>query len=880
MNKEYTKTIKEVAKYHKASPDQGLSRTAAKSRLAKLGKNALPKEKVPSWFSFFFRQFKSPLVYILIGAGIISLLLHEYIDFWIIIATIMINVAIGFFQEYKANNTLQKLKEMVHLKAHVLRNGHEIEIDVEDIVPGDILIFSAGNKISCDGRIIEANNLTVTEAALTGESVPSKKSAKELPENTPLADRENMIFMGTQVATGNGRAIVTSTGSNTELGKIASLVKETKSEHTPLQKKIARLSRTLGITLLAITVVIFIIGIIRSIPLFEMLITSVALAVAAIPEGLPAAVAIVLAMAMQKILKRKGLVKRLVGAETLGSTSVICTDKTGTLTKGEMAVSDIITWDDDNNKQAKSLALRISVLNNDATIENPDEELKDWKVLGTPTEKALLVASAGAGYRQEKLCKEYPRLDEIPFSGESKFMATLHNVEGQDIIYVKGAPEKLLNISSQVYNNGKATIIDADLKNQLQQELNGLANKGLRVIAVGYKKQNSAGLRKSDIKNLTLVGFIALKDPLRNEAKETIKLCKQAGINVVIVTGDHKLTTKTIAKELGFKVNDKNIIEGKDLDELSDQELQKKVTQIKIFARIEPKHKVRIVDAWQAKNEVVAMVGDGVNDAPALKSSDIGVAVGSGTDVTKETSDIIILDNNLATLVAAVEEGRNAYDNIKKVTLYLLADTFSEVLLIGTALLLGFPLPVLAAQILWVNIVEDVFPSLALAFEKGEHEAMKEKPRKLKEPILDLEMKILIFAIGIVDDLILIGLYWWLMSKGIYDLDHIRSIMFAALSLDSLLYVFACRSLRFTIFRKNLFSNKFLVFGVIFGGIAMLAGIYLPFLQPILRTVPLSLDQWIIPIILAVLELIFIEIIKEIFIVRRRHQREAENLNK
>lgn len=863
--------IPEIVKLLKTDIKQGLKEADAAKRLTKFGANKLPEEKLPTWINFIADQFKSPLIFILCGAGAISLILGELIDFWIILVTLLINVSIGFFQEYKANDTLKRLKELVHLKARVIREGYEKEIDVENIVPGDIVVFEAGNKISCDGRIIEANNLSIIEAALTGESLPSDKSINLVSEKSPLADRENMIYMGTQVATGKGRAIVTATGPKTELGKIASLVKETKSENTPLQKKIARLARSLAIILTITTVMIFIVGILRQHSIFEMLTTSVALAVAAIPEGLPAAVAIILALAMQKILKRKGLVKRLVGAETLGSTSVICTDKTGTLTRGEMAVSKIITWDQ-NNKQAKSLALTISALNNDASIENPDEELADWKVIGNPTEKALLLAAAGAGYQKNELEKKYPRLAEIPFSGEIKYMATLHKINTENIIYIKGAPEKLIKLSSHYHNANSPQLLSQSKKSEIISELNELSSKGLRVIAIGYKKTAGSSLLKNEIKDITLVGLIALKDPLRKEAKQTINVCMQAGIHIIIATGDHKLTTKTIAQELGFKIKERNILEGQDLDKMNDKQLVKNIDHINIFARIEPKHKVRIVNAWRAKGEVVAMIGDGVNDAPALKASDIGVAVGSGTYVTKETADIILLDNNLSTLVSAVEEGRVAYDNIKKITLYLLSDTFAEILLIGTALLIGLPLPILAVQILWINIIEDGLPNITLAFEKGEKEVMKEKPRKLKEPILDFEMKILIFVIGILTDLMLIGLYLWLVNKNIYDLDHIRTILFAALSLNSMLFVFACRSLRFTIFKKNPFSNKFLIFAVVVGIVAIILGVYLPSLQTILRTVPLSPDQWIAPISLAILELLLIEAAKEIFIIKNRNK--------
>jgi Ca2+-transporting ATPase len=871
MTNFHAKSTKQTEEKLRTNLKLGLSQKEAEKRKKQYGPNKLPEEKPLSWLYFLWSQFKSPLVYVLCMAAGISLILGEYIDFWIIIAAIAINVSIGFFQEYKASRTLQQLKKLVQLKAKVLRSGIEYEIDVEELVPGDIIFLEAGDKISCDARLFETINFSTTEASLTGESLPSTKSTQALDKDTPLADRENMIYMGTQVARGKAKAAVCATGENTELGRIALMVKETPEEDTTLQKKIAYLSKILGIFLAAVTIIIFIIGLLRGHSGFEMLLTSVALAVAAIPEGLPAAVAITLALAMQKILERKGLVKRLIAAETLGSTSIICTDKTGTLTKGEMAVSHIVTWEQ-KNQTAKNLALKISLLNNDAVIENPEAELEEWKVLGSPTEKALLLAAAQAGFDKSELETQMPRIDEIPFSGERKYMATLHKQNAKNVIYLKGAPEKIINKSSHFYNNGRIKKISQGKNKELESQLLELTNKGLRVLAVAYKDTQDNRLKAEKLEGFTLVGFIALKDPLRKEARETIDLCQKAGIRIIIVTGDHKMTAKAIAQELGLDILERNILEGPDLDKMNDDELRQAITEIDIFARIEPKHKVRIVDAWQAQKEVTAMIGDGVNDAPALKSADIGVALGSGTDVTKETSEIIILDNNLATLVAAVEQGRVAFENIRKVTLYLLADAFSEVLLIGGALLLGFPLPILAAQILWVNIVEDGLPDIALAFEPGEKQVMEDKPRKIKEPIVNLEMKILIFAIGIIDDIILLGLYWWLLKQGELDLNHIRTIIFVALSIDSLLYVFACRSLRFSIFRKNPFSNRFLVIAVLIGAFFMVLGVYLPFLQKILQTVSLTPEQWILPIVLAVFELILIEIVKEIFIIKRRHK--------
>lgn len=869
------------------SRETGLNKREVNLRLKKFGYHKLPEERRLTWFEIFLAQFKNPLVYILVIAAAITLMLKEYIDLAVILVAVLINILIGFSQEYKADATLWQLKKLVQLKAKVIREGLEHEINIEELVPGDIIILEAGDQVPADARVIEAINLKVNEAALTGESVPSIKVAKTLEKGLSLADRENMVYMGTTVEQGRGRGLITATGLETQLGKITALVKETPREITPLQKKLAVFSKTLGLILILICLVIFIFGYFRGRSVFELFLTTVALAVAAIPEGLPASVAVVLAIGMRRILKKNGLVRRMVSAETLGATTVICTDKTGTLTEGKMRVSHIVTSgkeiaEDDHKvvelpglveEESHLLALEIGLLCNNAFIENPDEELEDWLIRGEAMEQALLLAAVQAGLDKRELEKKLPRTDEIPFDAEKKFMATLHRIDkNTNIAYIKGAPETVLEMSAFASTDGGKEKLDSQKKKILKLTNEKLTRKGLRVLAVGYRKQDILKDGKKNLAELcqkiTFVGFIALKDPLRREAKETLSLCYKAGLRPVLITGDHKFTAQAIFEELGFPVKEERILEGFDLDKISDEELQKKVKNIDVYARVEPKHKLRIIDAWQARGEVVAMTGDGVNDAPALKTADIGVALGSGTDVAKETSDLILMDDNLSTLVAAVEEGRIIFENTRKVILFLLIDSFTEIILIGGSLFLGLPLPLLAAQILWVNLVEDTLPDIALALEPGEKDVMKDLPRKLSEPILNFEMKTMIFIVGIIADTVLLFLFWWLLGKT-SDLNYIRTIIFVAVGVNSLFYVFSCRSFRYTIFNKNPFSNKYLLGAVFIGFVLVLLGVYCPVFQIVLRTTPLASNDWILPIFLAFGQIILIEVIKKIFIVNQ-----------
>ncbi|MBU4332369.1 HAD-IC family P-type ATPase [Patescibacteria group bacterium] len=881
----------------------GLTAEEAVKRLKQGAPNKLPEEKPLSWLFILLNQFKSPLVFILIIAAVVSLVLKEFIDMGIISAAVIINTIVGFIQEFKANRAISHLKKLVQRKAKVLRDEVEIEVDVSQLVLGDIILIEAGDRIPADGRLLEAMNLQLVEAALTGESLPSKKSSRQLKEGAALADRENIVFMGTSVMNGRGKAVVCATGKMTELGKIATLVKQTEDEKTPLQDKLAYFSKMLGIIVLAICFLIFILGFTRGRPPFEMFETAVAVAVAAIPEGLLVSVTVVLAIGMQRILKKKALVRKLIAAETLGSTTVICSDKTGTLTEGKMQVTKLIAGlgelcgENDGVKageksQAKTheLVLKIGLLCNNAAVENPKDKLKDWSVLGMPTEVALLLAAIHAGLNLDDIQKHLPRLDELPFDSEKKFMATLHRVVKKEyFMAVKGAPEEILARSAFVDTDHGAKELTPALKKKIKENFEKMTRQGLRVLAVGYKsinqenkktknqnkseKQKDKGKILADemVKDITFVGLVALKDPLRAEAKEAIGLCKSAGIRPVIITGDHRLTAQAVACEIGIPARSKNILTGKELDSLNDKELKKAVAFVDIFARVSPHHKLRIIDALQDRGEVVAMTGDGVNDAPAIKAADIGLALGSGTDVAKGAADMVLLDDNYKTIVSAVEQGRIIFDNIKKIILYLLCGGFSEMILITGALILGLPLPLTAAQILWINLVTDGFPNIALTVEPGEKDIMDEPPRK-KERIFDTEMKVLIFIIGIITDLLLFGIYFYLLGRTA-DLVHIQTMIFAALGTSSLFYVFSCKSIRHSIFSTKIFSNMWLIVAVISALGLQVIAIYLPFFQKILGTIPLNTEDWILVVLVGVINILAIEFGKWIFIVRRRHHK-------
>jgi Ca2+-transporting ATPase len=863
----------------------GLTDKETGLRLKKFGLNKLPQEKPFSRVKLFLEQFRSPLIYILLIAGIVTLVLEEYTDTIVIFGAVFLNTIVGYFQENKASQALGKLKKVLKVKTIVFRGGQEKEIGQEKLVPGDIIFLRAGYKVPADGRIIDAHNLKVNESALTGEWLASSKNKEFLSAQTPLADRDNMVYLGTMIENGWGRAVVTETGPRTEIGRLAQMLRETKEKKTPYQTKLAHFSKVVGSIIVAISLTIFIEGMITGrVRFVEMFTTAIAVAVAAIPEGLPVAMTVILALGMQRILKRKGLVRKLASAETLGNTSIILTDKTGTLTKAKMEVAGIYTGGQEllsdgqrfnqkirrDGQESHILALKIGLLCNESFIENLDEPMDKWVIRGRPTEKALLLAGIQAGLDKRKLEKKQPKIDQFLFDPTYKYAATLHRLDPENnILYMIGSPEKILAMSSYLDNDGRREdLLLTDFK-ELEKKYESLTKQGLRVIGAAYRRTEGEEINsvaEERDRKMIFVGFFALHDPLRKETEKAIQLCRQAGMKPIIVTGDHRLTAWAVAKKLGFRIKKENILEGKDLERISDREFEKRFRDIQIYARVEPAQKLRIVQVWQKKGEVVAMTGDGINDAPALKQADIGLALGSGTDVAKEVADLILLTDNFSIIVAAIEEGRAIIDNIRKVITYLLSDSFTEVILIGISLLMGWPLPVLAAQILWVNLIEDGLPNVALAFEPKEKSLMKRRPQGRAMSLLTNEMKILIFIIGLLTDLLLLGLFFYLLRYSDYGLAHVRSVIFAALAVDSLFYIFSCKSLRRNLWQINPFSNKFLIVAWLFGMLMLVTALYLPLFQNLLKTVPLTLFDWQLILVLGLIDIILIEATKWWFI--------------
>lgn len=867
------------------SKKNGLSFPEIKKRQKKFGRNQLPSERKAGALFLFFSQFKSSLVYILLVAALISFFLGHKVDMSVILLAVFVNVIVGFVQEYKAQKALDALQKIIVLKTRVWRNGQEAEINVSDLIPGDIVVLSAGDRLPADGRLLEVSQLKIDEAGLTGESVAIDKTIKVLDLGTVLADRRNCVFMGTSVVAGTGLMIVTEIGKKTEFGEIALLLKETKKEVTPLQKRINRFSRWLSWLVLLATLVTFVFGVVIGQDAKEMFLVAVALAVSAVPEGLIVGVTVTLAIGMQKILKRNALVSKLVAAETLGSTTVICTDKTGTVTEGEMKVVKVLTSSkqDFNFSSVKKEEiveafeiLKIGLLNSDSFIENPDAELEHRRIIGSPTEKALIMAGAQVGLVQGKVLAEQPLLDKIPFSPDDKYMVTLHSMsKTKNIIYIKGAPEKILEMSSSFYSSGSLKKMSEESRQEFQRLYEKLSKQGLRLLAFAKKntsvknKNFQLDTDKSLIKDFEFLGLVAIKDPVRDGVNETIKLARQAGIKTILITGDHKFTAQAIAREIGLKAESKNILDGIQLAKMTDTQLKKKIREITVYARVTPHDKLRIIDAWQAVGEVVAMTGDGINDAPAIKSADIGLALGSGTDVTKKTADLILLDNNFATIVAAIRQGRIIFANIRKMILYLLSDSFTEILLVVSGLLLRMPLPILATQILWINLIDDSLPATSLAIDPGEKGIMEQKPIKSNAGILDSEGNFLIVFISVITGFFTLGVFYYIL-KTTGDLEKARTIVFTILAIDSLLYIFSCRSLKYTIFHTNFWNNRYLLGAVAIGFLLQIAVIYLGFLQKLFYTVPLNLQDWGIVAMVSLTVIVLIEITKYIFIVEKR----------
>ncbi|OGL71711.1 hypothetical protein A3C09_01810 [Candidatus Uhrbacteria bacterium RIFCSPHIGHO2_02_FULL_47_44] len=858
------------------SSRDGLSPSKVLSQRAKFGLNELPKEKPLAWWALLMHQFLSPFILILVVAILLSALLGDIVDTLVILAAVLLNTLIGFVQEYKANRALLSLQALVQPIAEVRRDDSVQVVKAHELVPGDVLLLRTGDKVIADARLLEVIDLQINEATLTGESMPILKQLKELPPGAIVSDRTNMVFAGTHVVAGHATAIVVATGVQTEFGKIAELLSQTEEGQTPLQKELAQFARRMALLVLGIIVVLFGVGLLVGKDVIEMFGLGVALAVAAIPEGLLVSVTIILALGMQRILKRRSLTRRLVAAETLGSVSVICSDKTGTITQGDMRVVSVFTLDETFSFESlpdvtegplKKLFDVVTLCNDAEVIEHPGGEIE---IKGNSTDRALLLAAQSIGLGISAKRQMHERIGEIPFDSSRKFMVTRHAWDHETRLLLKGAPERILSFLSYVIV-GKKMVHFTDHEKQLfEKQIQAMTAQGLRVVALAYrdttKDERSVG--EGDLHSFVFLGFLGLRDPIRKEAHAQILAAKKAGVKTVIVTGDHPETARMIGKEAGIITGEDGVVTGLQLDAWSDDELQKKIEHIHIFARVEPRHKIRIIQAFQAHDEVVAMTGDGVNDAPALKAADVGVALGSGTEVARQAADLVLLDNDLGTITAAIEEGRVIFDNIRKVTVYLVAGSFTELILIAASLLLGLPLPLLPAQILWINMVADSFPSVGLTLEPGEKDVMTLSPRSRKEPILGREMIKLIALIAVITNSVLFGIFLWLLHLGM-EVSHVQTFLFAAVGMDTLFYVFAMKSLRRSLFRVNPFSNMWLTLSVLFGFFLMWLAVHVPFLQSLFETSALSLSEWGFIFMMGIMKLILIELGKEFLFYKR-----------
>lgn len=834
------------------SGSTGLTDTEVKRRKARWGPNSIPSKKEWYLLKLIFDQFKSPLVIILLAAGFITLVvLQDIADALIIGIAILINTSIGVFQEGRASRAFETLRKTLQKTARVFRDGALKEIPAEELVPGDIIEVEAGMSIHADARIVSSRRLVINEASLTGEWIGQDKNPTVLPSRTALFDRANMLFAGTLCETGIARAVVVATGTRTEFGRIALSLQGAAEAHTPFQKSFIRLSRYIGAVVVMIAIIFFVVGVLRGEKAETMFLTSVALAVSAVPEGLPIAMTVILALGMERILKRGGLLKRLKSAETLGSATVILTDKTGTLTRGTMEVSHVIPVGPGD--AAKLKLMLCGTLTSAAFIENPDAELSDWKIRGESTDVALLMAGHAAGISKKDFELENIKIDFLPFDTQKRYAAAIYRnrINGQYEVFVSGAPETVLALSHERIKD----------KNQIEKSYMEMAHHGSRMIACAHAVFKKLPTDTNALfKNMDFLGFIGFHDPLRPDARYALEVAQRAGIRPVIVTGDHRLTAQKIAREIAFDGKDKNIVEGSAL-ESGDVD----ITKVDIFARVLPHQKLLIVEAWQKRGEIVAMTGDGVNDAPALKEADIGIALGSGTDVAKEAADLVLLDNSFSTITAAIEEGRTIVDNVRKIVTFLLATGFTEVVLIGGALILGMPLPILPSHILWINLVGEGFFNFAFAFEKKEADVLLRKPTRGK--LFTREMKALIFAVGLLTDFFLLGVFL-LLSKTDLPLEVIRTIIFAGLAIDSFFFVFSLRSMRRPVWKINFFSNPYLLFAAGASAVLLVPTIIFPPFQKLIHTVPLSSWQWGVIIALGLVDLIFIEAVKYYFIAR------------
>ncbi len=865
----HTLNANEVARNLRTNTNIGLNGQEARTRLEKDGLNKLQESKKENIIIKFIKQFNDFMIIILILAAIISAFTsylqgeNDYMDSIIIIAIVVFNAIMGLVQEAKAEKSLEALKKMSAPLAKVKRDGKIITVPSEELVKGDIVILEAGNYVPADCRLINSFQLKVEESALTGENLPVTKEADMiLQNNVALADKINMVFSTTIVVNGHAEAIVVETGMNTSVGKIANMILNDETPQTPIQKKLADVGKSLGIICLIICFAIFVIGIMKNIPIGEMFMTSVGLAVAAIPEGLPAIVTIMLSIGVTKMAKNNAIIRKLPAVETLGSSSVICSDKTGTLTQNKMKVVDVR---DINGKvvieNEYKYLLGLSSMCTDCAIENESGKLV---ASGEATENAIVNEALRIGANKEEIEIQYPRVNEIPFDSERKLMTTIHKYNGKYRVITKGAPDVLLKRCINYYYNGKEDIFTKTLKDKVNIQNEQMAENALRVLAVAYRDFETLpnNITTETIEqNLTFMGLIGMIDPPREGVKEAVAECKKAGIKTVMITGDHITTASAIAKELGILKTHDMIATGNDLDKISDEELNRNIMRYSVFARVSPEHKVRIVKAYKSTGAVVAMTGDGVNDAPALKNADIGIAMGkNGTDVAKNASDMILTDDNFVTIVKAVKQGRNIFDNIKKAVHFLISTNVGEIVTIFMGLLLGLESPLLAIQLLWVNLVTDSIPAIALGLEKADKDIMNRKPQDSKKGLFAGGLWGKIFVEGTMIGVL--TLLAFSIGNHLYGIEVARTMAFLSLGLLELVHSFNIKSEE-SIFKAGLFENKYLLGAFVIGAILQIGVVCVPGLANVFNLVPLSLEAWLYVAGISISPLIIMEIQKK-----------------
>lgn len=861
--------LKEIQRKLKTNIYEGLSEEEAKKRKEKYGENKLQEQKKDSVLKRFIKQFNDFMIIILIIAAIISAVVakmqgsNDYIDSVIIIAIVVLNSIMGVIQEAKAEKSLEALKKMSAPVTKVKRNGKVTIIKGNDVVPGDIVILEAGNYVPADCRLINSYNLKIEESSLTGETIPVLKEANVmLPENASLGDMINMAFATTIVVNGHAEAIVTETGMNTNVGKIAKMIITDEAPETPIQRKLGEVGKTLGIGCLIICAFIFAIGLLKKIEPVEMFMTSVGLAVAAIPEGLPAIVTIMLSIGVTKMAKKNSIIRKLPAVETLGSSSVICSDKTGTLTQNKMQVTKIMDTKGESLNSMADFILQLGTMCTDVEI-NVENNIKEAS--GEATEVAIANCALLHNQDKNELYKRMQRVNEISFDSDRKMMTTIHKVSGKYRVITKGAPDVLLKRCTKCYENGMIINFDNNKIKKIEDYNNSMADNALRVIAIAYKDYDMLPnqIDSNTIENnLVFVGLVGMIDPPREGVKDAVAICKRAGIKTVMITGDHIATAKAIAKELGILKGSDIAITGAELDKISQKELEKNIMNYSVFARVTPEHKVRIVKAFRSTKAVVAMTGDGVNDAPALKSADIGIAMGkNGTDVAKNASDMILTDDNFVTIVEAVKQGRNIFENIKKAVHFLIATNIGEIVTIFMGLLMGIKSPLLAIQLLWVNLVTDSLPAIALGLEPPEKDIMSKKPRDSKKSIFADGLWNKIFIEGIM--LGMLTLISFSIGNSIYGIEVGRTMAFVSLGLLELIHSFNIKSDE-SIFKVGIFENKYLIGAFIIGSLLQILVVIIPTFAQIFKLVPLNMTQWIYTVAISIAPVIIMEMQKKI----------------